>query len=1041
MKNSAIVLVLIFWVSLIPVQAQSPAQTPTPPWITIKPPTILKVDHPVAPSGAVIRLQLDRDFDPSFLASLRLAIDHVTTKTYVINRSTVAAVVPYNLTRERLLAPSTKPIPVDMLFFYQEHGGDVFRQFSVFNKADTESKTVEISSIREIPNSGYLDVVFSNDIPLELWGKTKIYFDDKSADNIVRMDPGVFTVEQPKDLPTTASHSVYVKVGENKGPAIQFSLTSLATASPVLIVSTRSWARQNAALIIFVLVVLGLLAGGYLYQRGKLKREAAGPTPQAEPQDLFLPEAIPEALVDACAQGECVLYAGAGLGAQSGLPTWSDLVSGLLNWALENRYISDDEALSYVAEVARGQADAVADSLVSRLNTQDRQSGLNAYLRRIFLGRPSPSALHSQLKRIKFSGVLTANFDDLLEGIYETSEDKVLTPRDSESLLAALTRRAFFILKLYGTLDREETVIVAPAQYESAITGNTLFSEFMQTLFFSRSLLFVGASMEGIEAYLRGISFPKDAGRRHYAVVAVSDVAWRAKAEVLERRYGIKVLPYTPKNDYAELRDFLNKLAEAVSSRRNVESGDPRRVSRLKRVVLENIGPFERLALELDLGFSHNWHIFLGDNGVGKSTVLKAIALALCGKDAQPFAGRFLRESKQGAQRGLSTKTTGRITLETDNKTSYVTTIQRDDGTGQVELISTTARPLEAEGWLAIGFPPLRTTSWEAPKGPDADIKLDEDVRRKSRPVVSDLSPLVAGDVDPRLDKFKQWIVNLDYLDIKSQSRNGEYSKQIQKLFDIIGSVAEDMRLTYKGVGAGNRILIETEDGTSIPLEALSQGTISLIGWIGILMQRLYQVFGTDGDPTQSYALILIDELDAHMHPRWQRTVVSNLSKAFPNAQFIATTHSPLLVSGLPAQQVVRFVRDKSGAAVVLPIAPDMTLGYTDQVLTSLLFGLSPALDRTTELMKKRFYELDRKQMLEGEEQTEYEHLRQELIARVPAPSGTYEEKHERQKEEAEDLMALGLKLSKKSPEEGQVLINRAKKLLETIGETYIDQG
>jgi predicted ATP-binding protein involved in virulence len=272
-------------------------------------------------------------------------------------------------------------------------------------------------------------------------------------------------------------------------------------------------------------------------------------------------------------------------------------------------------------------------------------------------------------------------------------------------------------------------------------------------------------------------------------------------------------------------------------------------------------------------------------------------------------------------------------------------------------------------------------------------------------------------------------------VDIKLGGTDRKYHQLVQSVFDIIGKVAEGMKLTYKGVDANKRIQIETEDGTLIPLEALSQGTISLIGWIGILMQRLYQVFGQDEDPRLRYALILMDEIDAHMHPLWQRTLVSNLSEAFPNAQFIASTHSPLVVGGMPARQVVRFARDKSGAAVILPIAPDMTLGYTDQVLTSLLFGVPPSLDRHTEIMKKRFDELDSMNELNDDEQAEHEQLKQELIARIPGPSATYDEKHRNQKEEAEDLLKLGLKLSKRVPEEGKILINRANKLFDTIGE------
>jgi hypothetical protein len=249
---------------------------------------------------------------------------------------------------------------------------------------------------------------------------------------------------------------------------------------------------------------------------------STGPTPE-DAEKLQLPNELPSDLVDACVTGECVLYAGAGLSAQAGLPTWKELVVGLLDWAVANKFVTEIDAASYRVEVDRGQVDPVADSLVSRLTTEDQQFALNNYLQMAFLQKSSPSALHTQVKQIKFSAVLTTNFDNLLESVYEVKKDEVYTPKDTEQLLAALTRRAFFILKLYGRLDKKETVMVTPAQYEDEIAGNTLFSQFMQTLFFSRTLLFVGASMEGIEAYLKGISLPKDVARQHYAVVAVTD--------------------------------------------------------------------------------------------------------------------------------------------------------------------------------------------------------------------------------------------------------------------------------------------------------------------------------------------------------------------------------------------------------------------------------------------------------------------------------------------------------------------------------------
>jgi|GEM_PF-930368 len=766
-----------------------------------------------------------------------------------------------------------------------------------------------------------------------------------------------------------------------------------------------------------LLLFLTGLAALFSYDAGKRQKALNDTIPPIDVDGIKLPAQLPQDLVEVCAAGECVLYAGAGLSAQAGLPIWKDFVHGLLDWATENGFVEKEAATSFHAEIDTGDSDPVADSIISRLHTPEQSAQLMNYLRRVFLKSVSPSPAHVILPRIKFSAVLTTNFDTLLERIFSVAPKQIYTPNDGDQLLTALTKREYFLLKLYGTLDEPETVIVTPAQYDGAIANNRLFSQFMQTLFVSRTLLFIGASLEGIEAYLRGISLPREPGRKHYAVVAVSGNAWRAKADLLERRYGIKVLAYTPGTDHAELTGFLRKLSARAASQAGPDSDLRIATSRLKHLKLENIGPFDSLELDLDT----NIQVFLGDNGVGKSTILKAIAMGICGEESQAYAYRLLRGGTSH----------GKIVLETDNKTSYVTEIYRNSQNGETEISSNTARPLEAEGWLALGFPPLRTTSWTAPKGPDADIKT------RSRPVIDDLMPLVKGDIDPRLDKLKQWIVNLDYLSIKgdssSKTSDYRYRELVEKVFEVIATVTEGMTLRYGGVEPGtNKVIIKTDDGLDMPLEALSQGTISLVGWLGILLQRLYEVFDQDEDPTQRYALVLMDEIDAHMHPLWQRTLINHLKEIFPNVQFIATTHSPLLIGGMPAQQVMRFSRDSRGQIVRPQIEPDMTLGYTDQILTSLLFGLPSSLDDTTEKKKKRYYELyemkDRSAHVE-----EYETLKQELMVRIPPRAESYEKKHEEQLQEAQMMKDLGAKLAQVSPEQGDVLLKRAESLRSSL--------
>jgi len=123
----------------------------------------------------------------------------------------------------------------------------------------------------------------------------------------------------------------------------------------------------------------------------------------------------------------------------------------------------------------------------------------------------------------------------------------------------------------------------------------------------------------------------------------------------------------------------------------------------------------------------------------------------------------------------------------------------------------------------------------------------------------------------------------------------------------VIEGVTGDMTIRFKAVDVSRgRVLLETDDG-EVPLEAVSQGTVSLLGWIGVLMQRLFEVHDQSAAPTREFALVLMDELDAHMHPEWQQQIVSLLRERFPNVQFLASTHAPLVVGGLDPEQIFRF--------------------------------------------------------------------------------------------------------------------------------------
>ncbi len=734
-----------------------------------------------------------------------------------------------------------------------------------------------------------------------------------------------------------------------------------------------------------VLMVLGIayfllrrrmLAAKRLERLSELKE-----SPQDSDQFILpLPE-VPEELVAACLNQECILYAGSGLSAGAGFPTWLPFVQGLLNLANEKQMLAAPLFDSLQKALQQGQIAEVADNVVNAFHRTEDSPGqedlLYEYLRKVFLDpKPKLPSTHSLLKQIGFSGVLTTNFDALLERAFNVEAARVFTPNDAESLLGALSKRIFFILKLYGMPQRPDTLLIAPAQYQDTMAHNMMFTRFMETLFFSRTLLFIGASLEGIDDYLKGITFREYSGRPHFALVNVTGAAWQAKAASLDRRYHIRILPFRASAGYPEVLTFLSQLRERVFKgqgglRAEVAEGEKPayRSSPLAKLTLENIGPFKNLDMELD----PHLNILLGDNGVGKSTILKAIAVGICGKDAQPYAGRLIR----------SGQTEGKIILETE-RNQYVTQILQKDG--EAELVVRPGRPLEAEGWLAIGFPPLRGVSWELPKKPQP--------QGKNQPVPRDLLPLAKGELDSRMDKLKQWLVDLDYLILaeeKEPKKPQRYHKLRDEFFKIVDRITPGVRMQFHQVDPlTKQVTVTTDDGV-VPIEAVSQGTTSLISWIGVLLQRLFEVYGDEPEPLKRYALMMIDEIDAHMHPKWQQMIVNALDEIFPNVQFIATTHSPLIAVGLDRHEVFLLRRedqDEGDSHKVVVERPkfDPKGFYSDQALTSSLFNLESTLDPKIIEAIKKYTQLAAKDRLNEEEKQEYVRLARLLNVRVPSP-------------------------------------------------------
>lgn len=89
-----------------------------------------------------------------------------------------------------------------------------------------------------------------------------------------------------------------------------------------------------------------------------------------------------------------------------------------------------------------------------------------------------------------------------------------------------------------------------------------------------------------------------------------------------------------------------------------------------------------------------------------------------------------------------------------------------------------------------------------------------------------------------------------------------------------------------------------TKDGW-VQYSQLGFGYQSMLSWVIDFCKRMFDRYPDSDNPLHENAIVLIDEIDLHLHPQWQRDIISFLSRAFPNTQFIVTTHSPLVIQSM----------------------------------------------------------------------------------------------------------------------------------------------
>ena len=159
----------------------------------------------------------------------------------------------------------------------------------------------------------------------------------------------------------------------------------------------------------------------------------------------------------------------------------------------------------------------------------------------------------------------------------------------------------------------------------------------------------------------------------------------------------------------------------------------------------------------------------------------------------------------------------------------------------------------------------------------------------------------------PGFDRFMSWFKDREDVENEQRVSGGDLTIQDPQLRAIREAVAELMPgFTKLRIQRSPRpVMVVTKAGTQLRLDQLSDGERNLIALTGELARRMAIAAPQSESPRELESVVLIDEIEQHLHPGLQREVLPRLRRAFPNVQFIVTTHSPQVLSTAPRDAIV----------------------------------------------------------------------------------------------------------------------------------------